>query len=220
MIQPATLKFLAKLEKNNDRSWFEANRPAWENVKEAFIQFTDELVKTIAQFDPPIGELQAKQCIFRINRDVRFSKDKRPYKNHVSAYFNKGGKKANGAGYYVHIEPGRCFAAAGIWMPPPADLARIRQEIDYNFEEWRSLLENKNFKKQIPAGLESTEKLVRPPKGYTEDDPAIEYLKMKSFIASRSFTDEEVTTPGFLQKVGKMLEATKPLSDFLNRALD
>ncbi len=139
MLQPSTLKFLTGLQKNNNKAWFEKNRNAYEEAKADFLAMVEKLIPGIAGFDPTIADQLAKNCTFRINRDVRFSKNKSPYKNNMAAYFNKAGKKGNGAGYYLHIEPGKSFAAAGIWQPEPADLAKIRQEIDYNINDWKKI---------------------------------------------------------------------------------
>jgi uncharacterized protein (TIGR02453 family) len=138
----------------------------------------------------------------------------------MSAYFNKAGKKGNGAGYYVHIEPGQSFVAAGIWMPAAEDLARIRQEIDYNFIEWKKILGGTAFKKQFEKGMDTSNSLVRPPKGYDEQNPAIGFLKLKSFVVTRPFTDEEVMSKTFAAALAKTFTAVKPLVAFLNRALD
>ncbi|HEX2684688.1 MAG TPA: DUF2461 domain-containing protein, partial [Ferruginibacter sp.] len=109
MLQQSTLKFLKDLQKNNNRNWFEAHRGSYEQARADVIEMVEQLIKGIASFDEPIGKLEAKQCMFRINRDVRFSKNKDPYKSNMSAYFNKDGKKGAGAGYYIHIEPGKSF---------------------------------------------------------------------------------------------------------------
>ena len=178
----------------------------------------EQLITGIATFDKPIGNLEAKNCTFRINRDVRFSKNKDPYKNNLAAYFNKDGKKGIGAGYYLHIEPGKSFAAGGIWMPEPAVLAGIRQEIDYSFTEWKKIITGKSFTKIFTDGIKG-EALTRPPKGYDENNPAIEYLKMKSFIVSISFTDTEVQNKNFTKEVAKTFNSMKPFIDFLNTSL-
>jgi uncharacterized protein (TIGR02453 family) len=178
------------------------------------------MIKTVSRFDHSISTLEAKDCMFRINRDVRFSKDKRPYKNNMGAYFNKHGKKGIGAGYYVHIEPGKCFAAAGIWMPSGEELSKIRQEIDYNFDDWKKILSNKDFKKCFNGDIDKNESLVRPPKGYSEDNPAIEYIKLKSFIAVCSLSDKEVTHKDFVKNLSKKFEVAKPLVGFINQSLD
>lgn len=220
MIQATTIKFLKDLEKNNDKSWFDVNRSRYEAAREAFLQSVEAMIKAIALFEPAIGEQTAKQTVFRINRDVRFSKDKRPYKNNMSAYFNAAGKKSNLAGYYVHIEPGKSFVAAGVWMPEAAVLLKIRQEIDYNFEEWNGITTATAFKKLFPTGINMDDSLQRPPKGYEENNPAIKILKLKSFIGSRSFTDAEVMHKAFTKELSKTFKALMPIVHFINRSLD
>jgi len=220
MIQPSTLKFLKDLRKNNNKPWFDEHRDLYDGAKEDIISLVAELIRGIAVFDPPIGNLQPKECIFRINRDIRFSKDKTPYKTNMACYFNKAGKKGNGAGYYLHIEPGKSFAAGGIWMPATPDLAKIRQEIDYSFDEWKKLIGNSAFKKQFPTGLSGNEVLTRPPKGYDENNPAIDFIKMKNFVISKPFTDVEVQGRTFVKEVAKTFQQVNPLVNFLNKAID
>jgi len=220
MLTPAVLKFLSALKKNNNKSWFDNHRDQYEMVKDEFRSFVGEMITGISRFDRSIEMLQPKDCMFRINRDVRFSKDKRPYKNNMAAYFNKGGKKGSGAGYYIHIEPGKSFVAAGIWMPPSEELSKIRQEIDYNYDEWKKILSHKDFKKYFNGNIDTKESLIRPPKGYTEDNPAINYIKLKSFIAISAFTDKEITDKTFVKNLSKKFETVKPLIDFINRSLD
>jgi len=218
MLEPATLKFLKELQKNNNKPWFDGHRDRYENARTDFLSLTTALITAIARFDKPIGILEAKQCIFRINRDVRFSKNKVPYKNNMAAYFNKDGKKGIGAGYYLHVEPGKSFAAGGIWMPEPAVLSGIRQEIDYNWEQWQKIITSRSFAKTFTEGVKG-ETLTRPPKGYDEDNPAIAFIKKKSFIVSKPFTDQEVLSSGFVKEVGKTFGVMKPLIDFMNTAL-
>jgi uncharacterized protein (TIGR02453 family) len=220
MLQPSTIKFLKDLKKNNDRSWFEGHRKEYDSAKADFHLLVEGLIKGIAVFDPPIAALTAKDCLFRINRDVRFSKDKSPYKNNMAGYFNKGGKKSKGSGYYLHIEPGKSFAAGGTWMPEPADLAKIRQEIDYDWADWKKIIGNAGFKKQFVAGVDNSNILVRPPKGYDENNPAIEFLKMKSFVVIKPFTDAALLDRSFVKEVAKTFQAMKPMIDFLNKAIE
>ena len=220
MLQAATLRFLNQLKKNNNKTWFDEHRKEYETAKSDFYSLTEQLIKTIAVFDAPIGQLSAKECLFRINRDVRFSKDKSPYKNNMAAYFNKSGKKGRGAGYYLHIEPGKSFAAGGIWMPEPAVLANIRQEIDYSFDEWKKIIGNTAFKKTFPDAVKSSDSLIRPPKGYDENNRAIEFLKMKSFIVSKPFADKDMLHKDFIAVLSKTFSTMKPVIDFLNIALE
>jgi len=220
MIQTATFKFLKDLKNNNNKPWFDTNRKLYESAKADFYVAVDKLIENIAKFDEPVGALKAKDCTFRINRDVRFSKDKSPYKTNIAAYFNQGGKKSNGSGYYLHIEPGKSFAAGGIWMPEPTILAKIRQEIDYSFDEWKKIVESQTFSKKFPAGIDGIETLSRPPKGYDENNPAIKYIKMKGFIVSHPFTNAELQDKNAVKNVAKTFEAIKPLIDFLNKAIE
>jgi uncharacterized protein (TIGR02453 family) len=221
MIQPATLTFLKSLKKNNNREWFEKNRSKYEAAKLDFEQFVEEVLVKLRISDPTVSGLKAKDCMFRINRDVRFSKNKAPYKTNMAMYISKGGKKSNNAGYYLHCEPGSSFIAGGIWMPMPPDLKKIRQEIDYSFDELIKITTNKKFK-QAFGDLEKTAEtsLTRPPKGYEEDNAAIEYLKLKSFIATSPVADDVFTSKDLVKKVVSQFEIIKPLVEFLNRAVE
>lgn len=218
MLQPTTLRFLKELKKNNNKPWFDANRKQYESAKADFISFVDALIDAIAVFEPAISSMKAKECIFRINRDIRFSKDKSPYKTNMGAYINPGGKKINTPGYYFHCEPGGSFAAGGLYIPEPAMLAKVRQEIDYNFNDWKAIVSDKTFKKYFTK-VDGVEILSRPPKGYTEDNPAIEYLKMKSFIGSRPVTDAQLTDKSLLKEAAKSYAALQPMIRFLNEAM-
>ena len=220
MLEASTLKFLEQLKKNNNKNWFEKHRPVFEASKENFSSVVEAIIASVAKFDEPIGLLKPKDCTFRINRDVRFSKDKTPYKRSMSAYFSKGGKKAMVAGYYFHMEPGQNFAAGGFYTPMPPELAKIRQEIDYNFDEWQKIIHHKTFRKQFPEGVYSSGTLVRAPKGYEEDTPAIAFLKMKDFIVKHPFSDAEVLGKTIVKDIAGVFEAMKPMIDFLNRAVE
>ena len=220
MLQPATIKFLKDLQNNNNKPWFEDHRKIYEKAKADLQTMVGKLIPAIAVFDEPIGSLQVKDCTFRINRDVRFSKNKSPYKNNMAAYFSRGGKKASVAGYYFHCEPGKSYAAGGFYSPMPPELVKIRQEIDYNFDEWQKIITNKNFKKNFIEGVDGIESLQRPPKGYDENNPAIHYLKMKHFIVSKHLTDAELQNKTLVKEVAKLFETMKPMIDFLNRAVE
>ncbi|HMG82754.1 MAG TPA: DUF2461 domain-containing protein [Ferruginibacter sp.] len=220
MLQTTTIKFLLGLKKNNNKPWFETNRKAYESAKADYTVLVDRLIAGIAKFDTPIGELKAKDCLFRINRDVRFSKDKSPYKSNMGASFSGGGKKADEAGYYFHFEPGRSFAGGGIYMPQAPTLAKIRQEIDYNFDVFKKIIDNKTFKKYFPTGLDISDTLSRPPKGYDENNPAIHFLKLKSFFVSTPFADAALSEKNMSKEIIKAFEAMKPLIDFLNHAVE
>ena len=137
MLQPTTMKFLKDLQKNNNKPWFEKNRAVYEDAKADFASFIQTLIDIHGKKDKRIKELKAKDCMFRINRDVRFAKDKSPYKNNLAPALTSGGKKSVYAGYYFHCQPGEAFAGGGLWVPMPADLKKVRQEIDYCFGEFR-----------------------------------------------------------------------------------
>lgn len=146
MLQPATLNFLKSLKKNNSKEWFDKNRKAYETAKGDFAGFVQEVINQFSKKEPAVSGMLAKNCMFRINRDVRFSKDKSPYKTNMGAYINPGGKKSILGGYYFHCEPGQAFMGGGLWMPMPPELSKIRQEIDYNFADfkryWRIKIQN------------------------------------------------------------------------------
>jgi len=217
-LKQTTLQFLHDLQSNNNKEWMDVNRKSYDAARQDFEQFVADLIGALAQFDPAIGELQAKQCIFRLQRDIRFSKDKSPYKTNFGAAFSRGGRKSTAAGYYFHLEPGGSFAGGGVWMPEADQLRRIRQEIDYNFDEFKAIVEDKKFKAYFPKI--DGESLSRPPKGYDDTNPAIHYLKLKSFTVGAKVTDKELTTSGLLQKTMDIYTRMEPFIRFLNRAVE
>lgn len=219
MINSQTLSFLTSIKKNNNKEWFDKNKDRYLSVKDNVSETIDSVLKEICTFDKRFGGLTSKDCLFRIYRDVRFSKDKKPYKNNLGASINIGGKKALNAGYYLHIEPGKSFFAGGMWMPPGDVLKKIRQEIDYNGKKFQKIIDNKDFKKYF-GGLEEEYKLKTTPKGYDKDHPEIEYLRLTSFIVSHSFTDKELQSKNFAKEIGKGAKLMRPFLDFLNQALD
>ena len=172
-----TLHFLKKLKINNNRDWFDSNKTEYLASKEIFEEFVSELIKGINKFDKKVSlDLKPKDCTFRIYKDVRFSKDKTPYKNNMSASINPGGKKSNIPGYYFHLEPDGCFLAGGVYMPMPDVLKAIRQEIDYNPLPLINVLKSASFKKEF-NGLDEEDKLKNPPKGFNKDHAHSEILK-------------------------------------------
>lgn len=218
MLTLETLNFLIDLKANNNKPWFDENKKRYTAAKENFHKLVGSVLTELAEFDTSLAHLEVKNCVFRINRDVRFSADKSPYKTNFGASFSAGGKKIATAGYYLHIMPGESFFGGGFYMPEAEDLKRIRQEIDYNFSEFQGIITHTDFIKQygtlsVPEGM----KLARPPKGYTPDNEAIEFLKLKGFIATKSFTDAEVTSAQLVNKVIPAAKALRPLIDFLNR---
>jgi len=159
--------------------------------------------------------------MFRINRDVRFSKDKSPYKTNMGAYINRGGKKSVFAGYYFHCEPGQSFVGGGLWMPMPPELSKVRQEIDYNLDGFKKIVTSKKFKAVYKdLSHEAEYVLSRVPKGYETTNPAAEYLKMKSFVSMASLKDSDLTSKDLVKKTTTAFEALQPLIDFINGSLN
>jgi uncharacterized protein (TIGR02453 family) len=221
MIHPSTIKFLKDLKKNNNKPWFDINRKRYEEAKADFANFVQQVIDAHSKKDKTISALKAKDCMFRINRDVRFSKDKSPYKTNFGASINKGGKKAfSTAGYYFHLEPGQCFVGGGIYQPMPDELKKVRQEIDYNFKDFKKIIQSKKFKALYGDLSKDAEySLSRVPKGYEPDNPAAEYLKLKSYIAFVSFSDKDLTSKDLVKKTADAFETLQPLLDFINESL-
>jgi len=221
MVQLSTLTYIKKLQKNNNKPWFEENRNLFNEAKDDFEKLVKDIVTSFGKVDADIAPLEAKNCVFRQYRDVRFSKDKMPYKPHMGASFDKGGKKSGFAGYYLHLEPGnKSMAGGGIWMPEAVQLKKIRQEIDYSWDEFSGIINQNDFKK-IYSDLEQGEfKLSREPKGYEKDNPGIEYLKLKSLVAMQTLTDDDLVSKGLLQKIVSAFTALMPLIKFINRSLE
>lgn len=221
MLQQATLQFLKGLKKNNQKPWFDEHRSAYDAAKQDYIRFLQEVIQLLSKKDPSIAEIQARDCLFRINRDVRFSKDKSPYKTNFGAYISKGGRKSKYAGYCFHLEPGGSFCGVGLWMPMPPELARVRQEIDYCHDEFTRILNSATYRKYFDnLYREKDASLSRVPKGYDPQNPAAEDLKLKSFFSMHKLKDAELLSPGLVAETARMLLAAKPLVDFLNRPLE
>ena len=221
MLQPTTLKFLQTLKKNNTKEWFDVNRKQYEIAKADFAALIDAVIKTFGKKDPSIANLQAKECVFRINRDVRFSKNKEPYKTNMGASITAGGKKIAMAGYYIHLEPGgKSFVGGGLYMAEPDKLKKVRQEIDYNWDAFSKILQNKKFKEHY-GDLDRSEgmSLVREPKGYEKYNPAIDYIKLKSWIGFQPISDKALTDKDLVKTITNAFEALYPLILFLNHAL-
>ena len=214
----AAFRFLHALSKNNNREWFEKRKPTYLAIKSDFEEFVAGLLTEMIKFDESLAGLNPKKLTFRIYRDVRFSKDKRPYKNNLSAGFSSRGKMVEEPGYYLHIQNGRSFIAGGMWMPNPENLAKIRQEIDYNGDKFLKILNDRKFKKLFRS-LDPDDRLKTAPKGYAADHPLIDLLKNKSFIVSHTFSDKEVMDKKFLKQVAGAARTLKPLNDFLGQAI-
>ncbi len=220
MIQASTLRFLTDLAAHNDRSWMDDNRQAYLAAKADFEDFISRLITQLATIEPGMATLSAKDCTFRVNRDIRFSKNKSPYKTNMGAFLAKGGKNDPGAGYYFHLEPGKSFIGGGSWMPEPDGLKKIRQEIDYDYDNFRKIITGKSFTSHY-GGLQinGDYQLSRPPRGYDENNPAIEWIKMKCFVATKKISDEALTGKTLVKDTVAAYKALQPLINFINTAI-
>lgn len=220
MLQTDTLDFLKELKVNNSKTWFDFNRKRYDKVKADYIAFAGILIDEMKKVDHSLDLLTPKDCIFRINRDIRFSTDKSPYKTNLGIALHPGGKKFNLAAYYFHIEPDLSFIGGGMWMPESHLLAKVRKEIHYFYNDLRDILDNKDFKNTFgDLDVEEGQKLSRPPKGYDADDPAIEYIKLKSFTVSTQISDDMLTSKQLLPQVIASFTTLKPFIGFVNRGL-
>lgn len=218
MLHPNSFKFLAQLKTHNNKIWFDKHRDEYEEIRAGLISFVDELIKEISKFDKNLSTLAPKSCIFRINRDVRFSKDKSPYKSNLAASFTDGGKKSPKAGYYFHIMPGDCFLGGGIWHPEPDALKKVRQEIDYNAKDFIKIINKPSFKK-IFGKLDEGDKMVNAPKEYSKDNPNLDLLKFKSYVFSASLTEADFLSMNGPKKVAAIFKELSPFINFLNQAI-
>lgn len=220
MLSNESLQFLEDLKANNNRDWFLDNKKRYEIFKKDYHQLVSDFLDVMKPLDPSLELLEVKNCTFRINRDIRFSKDKSPYKAHLGVWMSAGAKGANRSGYYVHIEKGASFIAGGFYSPEAEELKKVRKEIAFFYDDLEEILNDKNFKKEF-GSLDRTEtnSLKNAPKDYEKDHPAIEHLKLKSYTASQKFDIKEVSQKDFVAKMSKKLIALKPLNDFINRAL-
>lgn len=220
MIQQETLQFIQDLKDNNNRDWFQAHQKRYDVFKKDYKELVAIFITELSKGDESLKHLEFKDCSFRINRDIRFSKDKSPYKTNLGIWMSAGNKNTNLAGYYVHIEPGASFIAGGVHWPDAADLKKMRREIDGFYEDLDAIVDDAAFKK-IYGELDRDENnsLKTMPKGYAKDHPAIEYLKLKSFTATAKLTDKEVTDKNFVVNTSKKLLVLKPLIEFINRGL-
>ena len=215
----SVINFLTALKANNNRAWFQQNKPQYETARNLVSAFLDQqFIPGILHFDTAVAGLSAKQCMFRIYRDVRFSKDKTPYKTYFGSYVASGGRKSQFCGYYLHLEPDNCFVAGGAYCPKGEILKKIRQEIYYNFDAFSLLIASTDFKKTF--GNITGEKLKRPPVGFPKDFIGIELLKQKDFTVFHRFEDSFVDAPNFTDYLLTTCEKMKPLNDFFNRAIE
>lgn len=222
MIKQTSLYFLSKLKKNNSKEWFEQNRYLYEHFKIDILKLTENLLIELSKFDQSISQanLDPRKCLTRVNRDLRFSKDKTPYKNYVLIVFNKNGFHGNTAGYYIQIEPNANFLGGGIWQTTPELLKKIRQEIDYSFNDINKIITSPKFQKTFPSGLQGVGKLKKIPDGYDEINPASKLLKMKGFCTKENVSDKTLTSKECVPSILDSFKTSKPLIDYINKSIE
>lgn len=216
MLEQNTLDFLASLACNNNKEWFEQNKPRYLQARKNMEEVTQRLIREIARFHPSLAHLRPEDCLFRIYRDVRFSKDKSPYKIHMGAFMSEEGKNSLRAGYYFHVQPHhQSFLAGGMYMPPTWLLHAVRQEIDYHLDEFKNILNAPSFRATF--GTLQGDTLKTAPKGYDKKHPGIDLLRHKSFIVIRPLQDEDLLAPHFIERAAEIFRAMYPFNQFLNR---
>jgi uncharacterized protein (TIGR02453 family) len=219
MISKETFQFLSALRKNNSKAWFDENRFVYTACKNEFETFISIVISEIAKFDRESAQTTAKASIFRINRDIRFSNDKQPYKPNFGAFVAKGGRNGSRAGYYIHVEPGACFLAGGIYMPPAPVLKALRNEIYGNVDEFRGIITAPDFVRHFGKEL-SGEKLRSAPRGFPKDFPEIDYLRYKNYTVLKSEPDAVYQHSQFISEVVTVFSAMAAFNLFINRALE
>ena len=213
-IENSTLMFLKDLNQNNNRDWFAENKDRYLSANNNVADFVENLIDEIGKFDEKILKTDAKKALFRIYRDVRFSKDKSPYKTNFGAGLGMGkGNKISG--YYLHIEPGKSFLAGGVYQPGTSVLKEIRKEISMNSAEFLKIIQEDNFRNNF-RGLSVENKLQRVPNGFEKDDPMAEFLKLKNFIVVHPVADDALMKEDAAKNFAKILKSIKPLNDFLS----
>lgn len=219
-ITPELFQFLRELKENNNREWFQANKKRYEtHLREPLLRFITDFGLRLPEISPHYvaDARRSGGSLFRINRDIRFSKDKSPYKTSAGIQFrHESGKDVHAPGFYLHLEPGSVFAGIGIWHPDTRTLGKIRDAIVAKPESWRQILAEETFTTTYQLGGDS---LIRPPKGYDSNHPLIEELKRKDFIASTQFDEQETYQPSFIDRFAETCRIGAPYVEFLTRAV-
>jgi len=215
MLKEDTLKFLLELKKNNNREWFTENKSWYERARKDVELLVGEMALKIATFDPEIGHIDPKKCLFRIYRDVRFSQDKSPYKTHFGAIF-RARTADQASGYYMHIDPDELFLSLGYYMLDGTQLKKIRRGIYEDFDTFSDILNDKNFKQEIGDLYRDEDTLQRVPNGFDKNHPAAEYLKLKRFYVCKPISKEQLLSEDFAEYAAKIYKIMHPLGEFLN----
>lgn len=214
------LRFLSELKSNNNREWFAENKKWYDQVKSEFELISKELIVEISKFDDEIKHVEAKDCIFRIYRDTRFSHDKTPYKTHFGVFIaSAGGRKSQRGGYYIHLDPDGCFAGLGIWGPEPNLLKALRQSVFDNIDELNEIRKDPRFSAYFVDFFEE-DKLKTVPAGFPKDFPDAELLKLKHYLVDYKFPDSLLQSENFVVELASVLKNGYPLNRFLNYTVD
>lgn len=211
--------FLKELKKNNNKEWFTANKSRYEEIQEDLLGFVGAVLSKLEIIDKSLKGIQPKDCLFRIYKDVRFSKDKTPYKTGIGIYMKRGGKKFDGPGYYIHIEPGESFIGAGYYMPTPEHLFKIRDSIASNPDSIKKILSDKNYKKEFGSEFHG-EKLKTVPRGFAKDHPDAELLKFKNYAVVKKLNDSDVFDKKFLDTCIQAFKAAYPFNNYIMDVID
>lgn len=210
--------FLSQLAVNNNREWFDENRDTYQKVRQQVLHITEILINEIRTFDSQITVVDPKKCVFRIFRDVRFSKDKRPYKTNFGAFIARDGRKGGNPGYYFHIEPGGSFIGGGVYMPEASKLKAIRSEIYSNPQDFLDILEDPAFKSNFT--LYGGDKLKIAPKGFPKDFEHVDLLRYKSYAPTMAVEDEMLFSKDILEFILNKFKLLSPFNQLLNHAID
>ncbi|MFN3755652.1 MAG: DUF2461 domain-containing protein [Flavobacterium sp.] len=221
MIRKETLQFLDDLKNNNHKEWFHDQKKRYDDYKNNYHTVIEFLLKNLKPFDAKLEPLEVKHCTFIINRDIRFSKDKSPYKTHMAIWLSQNRMMKNAPGYYLHISPEETFVAGGLWCPEAPELQKIRKEIAFFHEDLEQIIQDKKFHAYF-SDLDRPENQVlkTAPKGYEKDHPALHWLQLKSFTASYPLSTQDITKQDTLDQVVEIMKVLKPLNDFIYRAIE
>lgn len=217
MLEKQSLEFLSDLAQNNDRDYFLSQKKRYERYKQNYLELAAAFIAQLERIDAALGMLEPKDCTFRINRDIRFSADKSPYKTHMGIWVSPGHKKQNFAGFYVHIQPENSFLAAGLYWPDVDQLRQVRNELAFFLEDFQQIIRDWNGAYQLDRTPENA--LKTSPKGFEKDHPALEFLQLKSFTVTHKLSDKDVLAPDFIEQTTAHFKRLAPFVAFLNRPL-
>jgi len=211
---PELFRFLARLKRNNNRDWFLSHKDEYEtHARQPALQFITDFAGPLYDLTPHLASdaRGTRGSLFRIYRDTRFSSDKRPYKTHLAMRFSHRGKDVHSPGFYLHLEPGGCFAASGLWHPEPPTLLKVRNAMVERSDEWRKVRKLLNW--------DDASKLLRPPRGFPADHEFVQDLKLRDLGTAIEFTDKQVCSPNFMATFANACRKMSPLAAFLSSAL-